>query len=166
MLNPLPSLAERYRIERELGRGGMARVFLAHDIKHDRPVALKVLHSNLALVLGPERFLREIHLCARLHHPHILAVHDSGEADGQLWFTMPYVEGETLRGRVQREKQLPLEDALLITREVADALGTPTSWRIHRDTPRASCSVDRTPRCGLQDPRHSPLKPNRLTKPA
>jgi eukaryotic-like serine/threonine-protein kinase len=116
------SLADRYRIERELGRGGMARVFLAHDLKHDRPVALKVLHPDLAQVLGPERFLREIRLCARLQHPHILAVHDSGNADGQLWFTMPYVEGETLRSRLLRETQLPVDDALRITREVADAL--------------------------------------------
>ena len=122
-LNQLTAaLADRYRIERELGRGGMARVFLARDLKHDRPVALKVLHPELATVLGPERFLREIRLCARLQHPHILAVHDSGDAGGQLWFTMPYVEGESLRGRLQREKQLPLEDALRITREVADAL--------------------------------------------
>jgi serine/threonine protein kinase/Tfp pilus assembly protein PilF len=116
------SLADRYQIERELGRGGMARVFLARDLKHDRPVALKVLHPDLARVLGPERFLREIRLCARLQHPHILAVHDSGDADGQLWFTMPYVEGETLRSRLLREKQLPVDDALRITREVADAL--------------------------------------------
>jgi eukaryotic-like serine/threonine-protein kinase len=115
-------LADRYRIERELGRGGMARVFLAHDLKHDRPVALKVLHPELAQVLGAERFLREIRLCARLQHPHILAVHDSGDADGQLWFTMPYVEGETLRSRLLRETQLPVDDALRITREVADAL--------------------------------------------
>ena len=116
------SLADRYRIERELGRGGMATVFLAHDLQHDRPVALKLLHPDLAMVLGPERFLREIRLCARLQHPHILAVHDSGSADGQLWFTMPYVEGETLRARLLREKQLPVDDALRITREVADAL--------------------------------------------
>src|SRR5258705_27625 len=116
------SLADRYRIERELGRGGMATVFLAHDLKHDRPVALKVLHPELAQVLGPERFLREIHLCARLQHPHIVAVYDSGESDGQLWFTMPYIEGETLRTRLAREKQLPVEDALRIAGEVADAL--------------------------------------------
>jgi len=100
----------------------MARVFLAHDLRHDRPVALKVLHPDLAQVLGPERFLREIRLCARLQHPHILVVHDSGDADGQLWFTMPYVDGETLRGRLLREKQLPVGDALRITCEVADAL--------------------------------------------
>jgi len=116
------AIADRYRIERELGRGGMATVFLAHDLKHDRPVALKVLHPELAQVLGPERFLREIHLSARLQHPHIVVVYDSGQTDGQLWFTMPYVEGETLRARLAREKQLPLEDALRIAGEVADAL--------------------------------------------
>ncbi|HVT39434.1 MAG TPA: protein kinase [Gemmatimonadaceae bacterium] len=116
------SLADRYRIERELGRGGMATVFLAHDLKHDRPIALKVLHASPAQALGAERFLREIRLSARLQHPHILAMHDSGDADGQLWFAMPYVEGETLRSRLLREKQLPLDDALRITREVADAL--------------------------------------------
>ncbi|HXH63542.1 MAG TPA: protein kinase [Gemmatimonadales bacterium] len=116
------ALAGHYTIERELGRGGMATVFLAHDLKHDRPVALKVLRPELAQVLGAERFLREIRLSARLQHPHILVVHDSGDADGQLWFTMPFVEGETLRSRLTREKQLPLDDALRITREVAAAL--------------------------------------------
>jgi serine/threonine-protein kinase len=115
-------LADRYRIERELGHGGMATVFLAQDLRHDRPVALKVLHPDLAQVMGPERFLREIRICSRLQHPHILSVYDSGNADGQLWFTMPYIEGETLRGRLLREKQLPLDDALRIAREVADAL--------------------------------------------
>jgi serine/threonine-protein kinase len=123
LLNALQAaLAGRYRIERELGRGGMATVFLAQDLKHERPVALKVLDPDLAHLLGPERFLREIRLCARLQHPHILAVYDSGDADGRLWFTMPYVEGETLRGRLARETQLPLSDALRITCEVADAL--------------------------------------------
>ena len=86
-------LADRYRLERELGRGGMATVFLAQDLRHERPVALKVLHPDLARTLGPERFQREIKLAARLQHPHILPVLDSGEAIGQLWFTMPYVEG-------------------------------------------------------------------------
>jgi serine/threonine protein kinase/tetratricopeptide (TPR) repeat protein len=128
------SLADRYRIARQLGRGGMATVFLAHDLKHDRPVALKVLHAELGQVLGPERFLREIRLCARLQHPHILTVLDSGENDGRLWFTMPYVEGETLRGRLLREKQLAVEDALHITREVADALDYAHQHGvIHRD---------------------------------
>jgi eukaryotic-like serine/threonine-protein kinase len=116
------SLGDRYRIERPLGRGGMATVFLAHDLKHDRPVALKVLHPELAQALGPERFLREIRLCGRLQHPHILAVHDSGGDGALLWFTMPYVEGESLRGRLVQEKQLPVDEALRITREVADAL--------------------------------------------
>jgi serine/threonine protein kinase/tetratricopeptide (TPR) repeat protein len=116
------SLADRYRIERQLGRGGMATVFLAQDLRHDRPVALKVLHAELGQVLGPERFLREIRLCARLQHPHVLTVLDSGECEGRLWFAMPYIEGETLRGRLVREGQLPVDDALRITREVADAL--------------------------------------------
>src|SRR3954464_6106429 len=88
------ALRDRYILERELGRGGMATVYLARDLKHDRLVALKVLHPDLAATLGPQRFLREIKLAARLQHPHILSVHDSGEAAGQLWFTMPFVEGE------------------------------------------------------------------------
>ncbi len=100
----------------------MAIVYLAHDLKHDRPVALKVLHPELATALGPERFEREIKLAARLQHPHILTVHDSGEAAGQLWFTMPFVEGESLRDRLTREKQLPVDDALRIAREAALAL--------------------------------------------
>jgi eukaryotic-like serine/threonine-protein kinase len=115
-------LDDRYRLERELGRGGMATVYLAHDLKHDREVALKVLHPELAASLGPERFQREIRTTARLQHPHILPVLDSGEAAGQLWYTMPYVEGESLRDRLRREGQLPLDDALQITHEVADAL--------------------------------------------
>jgi eukaryotic-like serine/threonine-protein kinase len=115
-------LAGRYVLERELGRGGMATVYLAHDLKHDRPVALKVLHSELAATLGPERFLREIKLAARLQHPHIMSVHDSGETAGFLWFTMPYIEGESLRARLSREKQLPVDDALRITCEAAEAL--------------------------------------------
>jgi TolB-like protein len=116
------ALAGRYAIERELGRGGMATVFLARDLRHDRPVALKVLHAQLAAMLGPERFQREIRFAARLQHPHILTVLDSGEAGDQLWFTMPYVEGESLRDRLTREKQLPVADALRIARDTADAL--------------------------------------------
>ncbi|HEY9429594.1 MAG TPA: protein kinase [Gemmatimonadaceae bacterium] len=115
-------LADRYEIERELGRGGMATVYLARDVRHDRAIALKVLHPELAMALGGERFQREIRLAARLQHPHILTVHDSGETGGMLWFTMPYVEGESLRDRLNREKQLPVEDALRIAREAADAL--------------------------------------------
>ena len=116
------ALVDRYRIERELGRGGFAVVYLAHDLRHDRAVALKVLHDEVAANLGSERFEREIHLAARLQHPHILGVFDSGAAEGRLWFTMPFIEGETLRNRMQRERQLPLADALGIAREVADAL--------------------------------------------
>jgi serine/threonine-protein kinase len=128
------ALADRYTIERELGRGGMATVYFARDLKHDRRVALKVLHPELAATLGPERFEREIKLAARLQHPHILTVFDSGDAAGQLWYTMPFVEGEALRERLARERQLPLDDALQITREVADALGYAHSQGvIHRD---------------------------------
>ena len=116
------ALRDRYALERELGRGGMATVYLAHDLKHDRSVALKVLHPELASVLGPERFQREIRLAARLQHPHILTVLDSGDAAGQLWFTMPFVEGESLRDRLSRERQLAVEDALRIAREAAQGL--------------------------------------------
>lgn len=115
-------LADRYRLERELGRGGMATVFLATDLKHKRPVALKVLHPELAQALGPKRFQREIETAARLQHPHILTVHDSGDTAGQLWFTMPFVEGESLRDRLRREHQLPVEDAVRVAREAAQAL--------------------------------------------
>ena len=115
-------LAGRYTIERELGRGGMAVVYLAHDVRHDRPVALKVLHPELAHALGAERFQREIHVAARLQHPHILTVLDSGETAGQLWFTMPFVEGESLRARLARETQLPVEEAVRLAREAAEAL--------------------------------------------
>jgi serine/threonine-protein kinase len=116
------ALKGRYTLERELGRGGMATVYLAHDIKHNRPVALKVLHPELAATLGPDRFRREIEIAARLLHPHILPVHDSGEAAGQLWYAMPYVEGESLRDRLRRERQLSVDEALRIARETAQAL--------------------------------------------
>ena len=116
------ALAGRYRFERELGRGGMATVWLAEDVRHHRRVAIKVLHPELSAVLGPERFLKEIELTAGLQHPHILPLFDSGEADGLLWYVMPYVEGETLRARLERERQLPVADAVRIAREVAEAL--------------------------------------------
>jgi len=115
-------LAGQSTFARELGRGGMATVFLATDLKHDRPVAFKILHPDLAQSLGPERFQREIRLAARLQHPHILTVHDSGETAGHLWFTMPFVEGESLRDRLRRERQLALDDALRIGRQAAQAL--------------------------------------------
>ena len=108
------SLAGRYRIERELGRGGMATVFLAEDLKHGRAVAIKVLHEELGAWLGAERFLAEIRITARLQHPHILPLLDSGDADGALYYVMPYVSGETLRARLRREQQLPVAEAVRI----------------------------------------------------
>ena len=128
------ALADRYAIDRELGHGGMATVYLARDPKHDRPVALKVLRPELAAVLGGERFLREISLTAQLQHPHILTLIDSGEADGFLYYVMPYVEGESLRQRLEREGQLPLDEALRITRAIALALDFAHGHGvIHRD---------------------------------
>src|SRR4030095_3605302 len=116
------ALADRYCVTREIGRGGMGTVFLARDLKHNRPIPLKILSPELAAALGPERFLREIAIAAGLNHPHIVALYDSGQAGGTFYFTMPYVEGESLRARLLREGQLPLDVALAITREVADAL--------------------------------------------
>ena len=116
------ALADRYRIERELGAGGMATVYLAHDLKHDRDVAIKVLKPEIGQTVGAERFLREIQLAARLSHPHILPLHDSGEADGMLYYVMPNVEGRSLRDRLDESRQLPVEEALSVTREVAGAL--------------------------------------------
>lgn len=116
------ALADRYTLERELGQGGMATVYLAEDIKHHRKVAIKVLRPELAAVIGAERFLAEIKTTASLHHPHILPLFDSGEADGLLYFVMPVVEGESLRERIARERQLPLADAIRIASEVASAL--------------------------------------------
>src|SRR3989442_10088243 len=115
------AIADRYTIERELGRGGMATVYLAQDLKHRRRVAIKVLKPELAAALGPERFLQEIEIAAGLTHPHILPLYDSGEATGLLYYVMPYVEGETLRNRLGRAGQLPLAEAGQITREVAGA---------------------------------------------
>jgi dienelactone hydrolase len=128
------ALVDRYAIDRELGRGGMAIVYLATDRKLGRPVALKVLRPELAASIGPERFLREIEIAARLTHPNILPLHDCGDADGLLYYTMPYLEGESLRNRLSREAQLPLEDALQIARETAEALAYAHEQGIvHRD---------------------------------
>ncbi len=128
------ALADRYAVERELGRGGMATVFLAEDLKHHRSVAIKVLHSELTAALGAGRFLREIEIAARLQHPHILPLYDSGAAAGFLYYVMPYVEGESLRDRLTREKQLPQDDALRIATEVAGALAYAHSRGVvHRD---------------------------------
>ena len=116
------ALQDRYRLERELGQGGMATVYLAHDLKHDRDVALKILRPDLAAVLGRERFLAEIRLTAKLDHPHILTLIDSGESNGLLWYVVPFIRGESLRQKLQREKQLGLDEALAITKQVAGAL--------------------------------------------
>ena len=116
------ALESRYRIEREIGEGGMATVYLAHDERHDRRVAIKVLRPELAAVVGAERFLAEIKTTAGLHHPHILPLHDSGEADSFLFYVMPYVEGESLREKLDRERQLPVEEAVELAGKVADAL--------------------------------------------
>ncbi|MGH7586564.1 MAG: protein kinase domain-containing protein [Gemmatimonadales bacterium] len=128
------ALASRYRVERELGAGGMARVYEAEDLRHHRKVAIKVLRPELAEAVGAERFLREIETSAKLRHPHIVPLFDSGDADGSLFYVMPLVEGESLRSRLVRERQLPLEDALAIAREVADALAYAHKHGIiHRD---------------------------------
>ncbi|HXY70400.1 MAG TPA: protein kinase [Gemmatimonadales bacterium] len=128
------ALADRYRIERELGAGGMATVYLAHDVRHDRKVALKVLRPELSAILGGARFLSEIKTTANLQHPHILSLFDSGEADGLVYYVMPFVEGESLRQRLNREKQLPVEEAVRIAREVASALDyAHRQGVVHRD---------------------------------
>jgi WD40 repeat protein len=128
------ALADRYRIERELGQGGMATVYLAQDVRHARKVALKILRPELAAVIGADRFLAEITTTANLQHPHILPLHDSGEAGGSVFYVMPYVEGESLRDRLNREKQLPVADAVRLTREVAAALDyAHRHGVIHRD---------------------------------
>ncbi|HET7604013.1 MAG TPA: serine/threonine-protein kinase, partial [Gemmatimonadales bacterium] len=138
---PLPApttLADRYRLEREIGRGGMATVYLAQDLKHHRPVAVKILHAELAANVGTDRFLREIEIAARLSHPHILTLIDSGSLESQasgverltpdarrstlLYYVMPFVEGESLRQRLNRDKRVPLEEAVAIARQVASAL--------------------------------------------
>jgi len=133
------ALEGRYRFERGLGEGGMATVYLADDLKHDRKVALKVLKPELAAVVGADRFLAEIKTTANLQHPHVLPLFDSGEADGFLYYVMPYVEGESLRERLDREKQLPVEEAVRIATEVADALGHAHSKGVvHRDVKPAN----------------------------
>jgi serine/threonine-protein kinase len=128
------ALPGRYAIERELGRGGMATVYLAQDLRHDRPVAIKVLREELAAAIGAERFAREIRLLARLRHPFILPLHDSGEADGQLYYVMPYIDGESLAARLGRTGRLAVGDAVEITREIADALNyAHGEGVVHRD---------------------------------
>ena len=128
------SLADRYVIERELGAGGMATVYLAHDVRHDRRVALKVLRPELAATLGPDRFPREIRIVAKLQHPHVLPLHDSGETAGFLYYVMPYVDGESLRQKLERDGPMPVHDAVRVLREVVDALAYAHSHGVlHRD---------------------------------
>ncbi|MEY4608176.1 MAG: hypothetical protein RL625_393, partial [Gemmatimonadota bacterium] len=128
------ALSDRYRIEQELGAGGMATVWRAIDLKHDRDVAIKVLHPDLGAALGAERFLTEIKTTARLQHPHILPLLDSGAADGLLYYVMPMVQGETLRARLNRERPLPIAEALRIAREVGSALDyAHRQGIVHRD---------------------------------
>jgi len=128
------TLAGRYALERELGRGGMATVYLGRDLRHDRRVAVKILRPDLALALGPDRFLGEIAIAARLNHPHIVPLHDSGNAEGLLYYVMPYVEGEALRERLARGGALPLDEVVRLAGEVADALDyAHAQGVIHRD---------------------------------
>ena len=128
------ALADRYAVERQIGAGGMADVFLTHDLRHNRKVAIKVMHRDLAELVGVERFLREIETTAKLQHPHILPLFDSGSIDGTVFYVMPYLEGESLRARLKRETQLPIADALRITGEVATGLGyAHRHGVVHRD---------------------------------
>jgi len=137
------ALAARYKLQRELGQGGMAKVYLAHDLKYQRSVAVKVLLSELAEAVGAARFLQEIQIAARLHHPHILPLYDSDEAQGFLYYVMPYIEGESLRERLVRERQLPVGDAVQIAREVADALSyAHKSGVVHRDIKPANILLE------------------------
>jgi eukaryotic-like serine/threonine-protein kinase len=134
------AFADRYQLEREVGAGGMATVYLAQDLRHGRKVAVKVLRPELAAVIGAERFLAEIKLTANLQHPHILPLFDSGEADSFLFYVMPFVQGETLRDRLRREKQLPVQDAVRIASEVGSALDyAHRHGVVHRDIRRTSC---------------------------
>ena len=128
------ALSDRYAVERELGRGGMATVYLARDLKHGRPVAIKVLNSELGAVIGSERFLAEICVTANLPHPHLLSLFDSGEAAGLLYYVMPFVEGESLRARLDRERQLPVDDAVRLAAAIGGALQyAHANGVIHRD---------------------------------
>ena len=138
------ALQGRYAIERELGEGGMATVYLADDLKHERKVALKVLKPELAAVVGAERFLAEIKTTANLQHPNILPLFDSGEADSYVFYVMPYVEGESLRDKLDREQQLPVDEAVQIASEVAEALQAAHEQDVvHRDIKPANILLSR-----------------------
>ena len=141
------ALAGRYRIERELGEGGMATVYLAYDVKHGRKVALKVLRSELAAALGADRFLVEIKTTANLQHPHVVSLHDSGEADGFLFYVMPFIEGESLRDRLQREHLLPSTTRCrsLAKSRTPSIMRINRAWCIATSNPRTSCFRAATP---------------------
>ncbi len=137
------ALAARYKVQRELGQGGMAKVFLAHDLKYDREVAVKVLRPDLAADVGAARFLHEIQTAARLHHPHIVPLYDSDQADGLVYYVMPYIKSETLRQRLSRERQLPVSEAIQLAREVLDALSYAHGANVvHRDIKPANILLD------------------------
>jgi serine/threonine protein kinase len=152
------ALADRYEIQREIGRGGMATVYLARDIRHDRRVALKVLRSELAASLGDERFLQEVRVTANLLHPHILPLFDSGEIDGFLYYVMPFVEGESLRERLTREHELPVSEALGLLRDVVDGLAAAHKLGVvHRDIKPENVLISVRRRCyGLRTPYRTP----------
>ena len=133
--------ADRYPIERELGRGGMATVYLAQDPKHGRRVAIKVLNPELAAVLGAERFLREIEIAAGLSHPHILPLYDSGQVDGMLFYVMPHIEGESLRDRLDREKQLPIDEAVRLAAAAAGVAAMPVAHQMNLQWTLVSAGV-------------------------
>ncbi len=135
------ALADRYRLDREIGAGGMATVYLAEDVRHDRRVALKVLRPELAAVIGAERFLAEIKLTANLQHPHILPLFDSGEADSYLFYVMPFIDGESLRDRLVREKQLPVPTRCEspLKWRMRSTTRTATAWCIGTSSPRTFC---------------------------
>ncbi len=142
------ALADRYKIERQLGVGGMATVYLAEDLKHKRKVAVKVLRPELAAVLGAERFVQEITTTANLQHPHILPLFDSGEADGFLYYVMPFIDGETLRDKLNRETQLGIDEAVGITTAIADALDyAHRNNVIHRDIKPENILIASEQRC-------------------
>ncbi len=143
------ALADRYRIERELGQGGMATVYLAEDLKHHRKVAVKVLRPDLAATLGSDRFVREIEVAARLQHPHILGVLDSGDAEGFFYYVMPFVEGETLRDRLTRTGELPVTEAVRLLGEITEALAVAHAGGVvHRDIKPENILLSRPTRDG------------------
>src|SRR5882762_10671528 len=159
------ALQGRFRLERVLGRGGMATVWFAHDVKLGRAIALKVLRPDIASSLAAERFIREIRVTSNLSHPHILPLFDSGEKQGFLYYVMPYVTGETLRQRLEREKQLPVTDAIRITAEVADALDyAHRQGIVHRDIKPENIMLSEGTRSSLTSASRGPsLPPRRRT---